>query len=967
MVGHNVVPDMAMFNKVVEVVADQALSVAAEIAKLNALRQRYGGVFGSTESRVSSLAKDDSMTVAKRLFEEAIQTHPNMPLSEQSYRVLIAACAEHALFDDMGNVWAHMDGFGVAPHADTFIRMIPALAKMDDMATAVQMYNEYKRLAVADNHSGKMLRKDDEVYAALVEAYTIRGQDEATQRFQEQLRHNVGPRYPTLANQIGLESLLPVWLGNGLFEKAHCYVRDNITGPYRDAGFANVCIKAADNNDAAIAVEAFNGISAAADISEPAHALSAMYFRNCNPQAADEMRAMSAKPDTLEMVAMRSIALMLSGYALPAFQEARALFAHMRATGNQDTYTRINEVVDAVERRMIATNVVLPLQASIELFWLMIEHTGPRPIASLALANFGPEQLMSLPWNDLQVVAHTQALVITSGSTFDIASEVRLASIVDMLLKYGEPAPPVADAIDKAFHKLNEFMQLNHPEILARWAGRHYEPVYSPAFASFPATPMPAPFEETHDPYAATTDAKGSIVITDALERTHGKFSVHLNDALNRFHHIRKAGRHPRFFAYARLISGAAKDGRLPLAREILDAARTDVPYLPNNRVVHHGWVGILDAMVAACLNTGERRAAEQFHAELRAMGAAPSANTFGLYITTLKESSAKTFDEASEAVRIFARAREEGVEPSSFLYNALIGKLGKARRIDDCLLHFSEMRALGIKPTSVTYGTIVNALCRVSDEKFAEELFDEMEAMPNYKPRPAPYHSMMQFFLTTKRDRAKVLAYHARMRARGVAPTPHTHKLLIDAHATLDPPDMAAAEAQLARMRGEGVEPEAVHYAALLHAKGCAARDWEGARAAFDAAVRDGGAAVARQPCLYQALLESAAACGRMEAEAQAVLDGMRARGVPVTAYVANALIAGWAGEGRVDRARSAYDALAVGRREPSTYEAMTRALVLAERVEEAREVVREACGRGYPAAVAGKIADLVGGRGGA
>ena len=65
-------------------------------------------------------------------------------------------------------------------------------------------------------------------------------------------------------------------------------------------------------------------------------------------------------------------------------------------------------------------------------------------------------------------------------------------------------------------------------------------------------------------------------------------------------------------------------------------------------------------------------------------MGAAPSANTFGLYITTLKENT-KTFDEASEAVRIFHRAKSEGVEPSSFLYNALIGKLGKARRIDDC------------------------------------------------------------------------------------------------------------------------------------------------------------------------------------------------------------------------------------------------------------------------------------------
>src|SRR5437667_10211575 len=184
------------------------------------------------------------------------------------------------------------------------------------------------------------------------------------------------------------------------------------------------------------------------------------------------------------------------------------------------------------------------------------------------------------------------------------------------------------------------------------------------------------------------------------------------------------------------------------LPHDILGMARHDVPLIPQYNVVKYGWTSILDAMVAACLTVGDRSLADKYHQELLHMGAAPSANTFGLYITTLKE-TAKTFDEASEAVKIFHRAKSEGVEPSSFLYNALIGKLGKARRIDDCLFYFGEMRGLGIRPTSVTYGTIVNALCRVSDEKFAEELFEEMETMSNYKPRPAPYNSLMQFFLT--------------------------------------------------------------------------------------------------------------------------------------------------------------------------------------------------------------------------
>ena len=338
-------------------------------------------------------------------------------------------------------------------------------------------------------------------------------------------------------------------------------------------------------------------------------------------------------------------------------------------------------------------------------------------------------------------------------------------------------------------------------------------------------------------------------------------------------------------------------------------------------------------------------------------MGAAPSANTFGLYITTLKENT-KTFDEASEAVKIFHRAKSEGVEASSFLYNALIGKLGKARRIDDCLFYFAEMRNLGIRPTSVTYGTIVNALCRVSDEKFAEEIFEEMESCANYKPRPAPYHSLMQFFLTTKRDRGKVLSYYERMRSKGIQPTVHTYKLLIDTHATLEPVNMPAAEASLQSMRADGVQPEAVHFASLIHAKGCVLHDIEGARALFDSVIAEGR--IRPQPCIYQALFESLNA-NHMVSESEPLLKDMQARGVEFTPYIANALIHGWTLEKNMEKAKAAFDRVPMGRREPSTYEAMVRAHLAVEQRDAAKKVVREALGRGYPSAVAGKIGELV------
>lgn len=478
----------------------------------------------------------------------------------------------------------------------------------------------------------------------------------------------------------------------------------------------------------------------------------------------------------------------------------------------------------------------------------------------------------------------------------------------------------------------------------------------------FSSTPTVSSYEDTFDPYAHNTDFKGSSLISDELEGAHGRRGPRLNDALGRFRNMRRAGRHPRYITYAKLISAAARENKMDLCRDILGMARTDVPLLPQYAVVRYGWSSILDAMVGACLTLGNRGMAEKFHQELLEIGATPSANTFGLYITTLKEST-KTFDEATEAVKIFHRAKAEGVEPSSFLYNALIGKLGKARRIDDCLFYFAEMRARGIKPTSVTYGTIVNALCRVSDEKFAEELFDEMEAMPNYKARPAPYNSMMQFFLTTKRDKPKALAYYERMKAKGISPTAHTFKLLVDTHATLEPVNMTAADAVLDMIRSSGQQPEPVHYASLIHARGCVLHDMAGARRIFDAVIKD--PTISPNACLFQALFEAMVANHRVS-DAEPVLAQMRAKRVEMTPYIANTLIHGWAAEKKIAKAKDVYASVGRDKREPSTYEAMTRAFLAVEDRESAKGVVSEMLSRGYPSAVVNKVLDLLGGGGG-
>ncbi|RKF61814.1 Pentatricopeptide repeat-containing protein, chloroplastic [Erysiphe neolycopersici] len=473
------------------------------------------------------------------------------------------------------------------------------------------------------------------------------------------------------------------------------------------------------------------------------------------------------------------------------------------------------------------------------------------------------------------------------------------------------------------------------------------------------ASPTTLMCEDSFDPYSAKTDFKGSSIISDELDRASSRGrGDKLTDIMSRLKNIRSTGRHPRYAIYAKLISAAAREKRMDLVHEVLGMARIDIPLIQQYRSVRYGWISILDAMIGACLTLGDRNLAAQYHQELLSIGAVPTANTFGLYITTLKGCT-KTFDEAADAIKIFNQAKIEGVKPSSFLYNALIGKLGKARRIDDCLYYFAEMRYLGIRPTSVTYGTIVNALCRVSDENLAESLFEEMESMPNYKPRTAPYNSLMQFFLNTKRDKIKVLSYFERMMKKGIKPTSHTYKLIVDAHATLDPINMSAAEAVLDIIRRTGQEPEAVHYSSLIHAKGCVMHDIDGAKAIFESVMAD--PSINPQACLYQALFE-AMVSNHLVHETESILQEMPIKGVEMTPYIANTLIHGWTSEKNIHKAESIYFSVNPNEREPSTYDAMIRAYLTVENRLGASSVVKEMLNRNYPSAVSSKICELLG-----
>jgi pentatricopeptide repeat protein len=865
MLRRKVSPDTATYNTLINLLASRSLEVTSLKKSLEEKRVRFGGMeqvgkfmLASSEMEFDILSEDDRLDFAVKMFDTSIARKERVYPSE-TYFKLISACAEASRVSDMVKLYNHMERSKVTPLAAIFTSMIQGFTASGDLSRAVDMYNEYKSLAVANDNGAveHVDRQDGAVYAAVVRAYIDSDKLSGAFKFYEKVIAAYGSANPQLNDIIISRGFVQGLLDRGILGEALRWA-ESLDHSSRFSAMAKVSAAAADANDGSIAVKAFEQLPHGfSDIAVPAMALLALSVRCGNvAEAANYWHILSA-PE------------------------------------------------------------VIPTAAFIE------------PTAMYAVALIGSGQV-------------AQGLIESEH----------------MFHRIKESSPTLADEVEEGMDFIHRFMaerQITDPRIETPIV---YQQSFTPVFQAPVARPV---FQDSFDPYAASTDFKGSALIADDLERGmggHNKVS-RLDEALGRFRNIRRAGRHPRYITYAKLISAAARAENVNLVHDILGMARSDIPLLTQYPVVKYGWVSILDAMVGACLTLGKRNLAAQYHQELLDMGAAPTANTFGLYITTLKEST-KTFDEASEAVKIFHRAKSEGVEPSSFLYNALIGKLGKARRIDDCLFYFAEMRALGIRPTSVTYGTIVNALCRVSDEKFAEELFEEMESMPNYKARPAPYNSLMQFFLTTKRDKAKVLAYYERMQAKGIEPTNHTYKLLVDTHATLEPVNMAAAEAVLDIIRSTGQKPEAVHYASLIHAKGCVLHDLPGAMSVFKSVMAD--KSIRPQACLYQALFEAMVA-NHCVMDTEPVLKDMELKRVEMTPYIANTLIHGWANEKDIAKARNIFSRVGREKREPSTYEAMTRAFLAIEDRSSAMRVVQEMLGRGYPGAVSGKILELVGG----
>ncbi|GAA5964857.1 hypothetical protein JCM3765_005803 [Sporobolomyces pararoseus] len=476
-------------------------------------------------------------------------------------------------------------------------------------------------------------------------------------------------------------------------------------------------------------------------------------------------------------------------------------------------------------------------------------------------------------------------------------------------------------------------------------------------------------------------------------------FSNKLSEALTLVHSAAQAGTFANLDSYGILIEQLGRQHLVQEVRQVYLIAYSALQAMSSQPEAQSlAWVKLEDKMVIALAQAGELIDVGHHRDRLIQAGRAPSADGYAAMILNMKE----TTDDAAVALMLFEESQRYNVRPNVYLFNTLISKLSRARRAKEALEYFELMKTFGLRPSSITYGAIINACCKTGDDVAADYLFNEMVTQPEFKPRVPPYNTMMQFYTSTKPDRKRALHYYNELVRAKVQPTGHTYKLLLDAYGTIGEPDLEQMQQVFAKLaNNDRVTVTGAHWASMITAYGAVAKDLDRAIAIFDSishhpSTRGNPNGPLPDAVVYEALVNALLVNDKPEL-CDKYLEEMKNKGVRMTAYVANSLIKGYAAQNNFGGARAVFLAMqdppvgvaSLGNhpidrhpkhhhqtgpststqmpvdapvyREPSTYEMMVKAELKAGEPRAAAEIVQMAEQRAFPPAVIARLQRLL------
>ena len=323
MIRRRVTPDSETYDILVNLLASRSLEVSAMKKALGDKRQRFGGMdepgkfmFASHELEHAILCEDDRLDLAIKLFDQSADADTAM-YSAETYHELIIACAEAGRVSDMLRLFEHMEFSKTAPIAAIFPAMITAFASRGDLVSAVECYNEYRSLAVAHDNGSASLhdRLDDQVYAAVINAYVVSDKIEGAMKFFQKIVSEYGVRAVDIKDALVSLGFVKGFISRGIYQEAFHWAQ-SIEAEAQSKAMARLATVAADNSEKMTAIDAYGSIKGDTQaIVTPTMALLAMSIREGDVASATKYWHALSRPEIhatasfIEQTAMYAVAL----------------------------------------------------------------------------------------------------------------------------------------------------------------------------------------------------------------------------------------------------------------------------------------------------------------------------------------------------------------------------------------------------------------------------------------------------------------------------------------------------------------------------------------------------------------------------------------------------------------------------------------------------------------------------------
>ncbi|RDX97485.1 Pentatricopeptide repeat-containing protein, mitochondrial, partial [Mucuna pruriens] len=302
----------------------------------------------------------------------------------------------------------------------------------------------------------------------------------------------------------------------------------------------------------------------------------------------------------------------------------------------------------------------------------------------------------------------------------------------------------------------------------------------------------------------------------------------------------------------------------------------------------------------------------EVLHCVMRLGGAVEAASCNALLTGLGRERDIKRMNE------LLAEMEERKIRPSVVTFGILVNHLCKARRIYEALQVFDRLRGKGgssrvdVEPDVVLFNTLIDGLCKAGREEDGLSLLEEMEMGNKSRPNSVTYNCLIDGFCKAGNvDRAQEL--FRRMNEEGVQPNVVTLNTLVDGmckHGRVH-----RAVEFFNEMKGKGLEGNAATYTALISAF-CGVNNIDKAMQCFEEMLSSGCSADA---IVYFSLISGLCIAGRMN-DASVVVSKLKQAGFNPDRACYNVLISGFCKKKKLERVYELLNEMEETRVKPDT-----------------------------------------------